>query len=63
MNNGPVPLDPEEGPTIWADRYESNKYTYRLIIGTDPEDPREVHHLSQSEIKTLCRYVKEHRVQ
>lgn len=54
-SNGFTPLDPDQGPTVWARRDESNEHTIEVVEGTDPTEPRESYLLSVAEIKRLGR--------
>lgn len=54
-----IPLDPDEGPTIWAIEEEVNMHTYEIVLGEDPENPRESFRLSRSEIQLLCELSEE----
>ena len=57
MSDEIIPLDPGEGPTIWARQNESNRHTYDIIVGKDPENPIRTYQLSANEIKRLKQYV------
>ena len=48
------PLDPEEGPTVWARQLENNRYTVEIVEGSDPNDGLRSIELSHSEIKRLA---------
>lgn len=47
------PLDPDEGPTVWVNPEAGNKYTVKLLVGQDPENPRKDIVLSHGEIERL----------
>ena len=46
-----IPLDPNEGPTIWLRLGGGNHHTHSLIVGTDPDNPLRSVQVSSSEIK------------
>lgn len=48
-----TPLDPNEGPTVWARQSEANPHTYEIREGTDPTDPIAEFELSAGEIRRL----------
>jgi hypothetical protein len=51
------PLDPNEGPTIWAKQSKSNSHTIKIVIGTNPNDPFKSFELSHNEIKRLNKLI------
>lgn len=53
MSEDYTPLDPDEGPTIWARQVENDKHTVMVAQGTDPSDPYDTFLLSANEIKRL----------
>lgn len=59
MISDPLPLDPNEGPTIWATPLPDNQFTYKVMVGTDPEDPQNTILLSANEIHRLSLLVEE----
>jgi hypothetical protein len=54
-----TPLDPDEGPTIWAKEQESNRFTMKVAVGVDPQDPMSMIHLSVNEIENLYEMIQE----
>lgn len=52
------PLDPDEGPSVWARQSESNRHTYEIATGTDPENPTDTYRLSAREIQRLANLVR-----
>jgi hypothetical protein len=50
-----TPLDPVEGPTVWARQHKRNQHTIEIVTGTDPEDPMETFLLSHKEIRRISR--------
>jgi hypothetical protein len=56
-DHGYSPLDPKEGPTVWAQQVEANKHTVEIVTGTDPTDPTDTYKLSHSEISRLAAMV------
>lgn len=46
-----IPLDPDEGPTVWATRTDA--HTVEIVGGTDPDDPMYFYQLSDAEIERL----------
>jgi hypothetical protein len=52
------PLDPNEGPSVWAKYAESNNHMVVVAIGTDPENPLETFSLSHGEVENLNRLVQ-----
>lgn len=53
----PIPLDPDEGPTLWAKPVDV--HTFNLIFGTDPEDAVTVEPISVGEIERLYSLVED----
>lgn len=52
------PLDPDEGPTVWARQLASNQHTFEVVTGTDPTDPTDSYQLSANEVYKLAGYVE-----
>jgi hypothetical protein len=52
-----TPLDPDEGPPVWARQLTSNRHTIEIVTGTDPTDPTDAYQLSHGEIETLATMV------
>lgn len=50
-----LPLDPDEGPTVWARQHKNNQHTIEIATGADPEDPMETFMLSKNEIRRIYR--------
>jgi len=53
-----TPLDPTEGPTVWAKQDESNPNTYIIAEGTNPLAPQSRYQLSVGEIRRLSSLVE-----
>jgi hypothetical protein len=58
MSDEFTPLDPDEGPTVWARQLENNRYTVEIVEGTDPTDGLRSIELSHNEIKRLNDFIQ-----
>lgn len=58
MSDDFTALDPDEGPTVWARKLDSNKYTVEIVEGTDPENSTNSYQLSHGEIDRLARLIQ-----
>jgi hypothetical protein len=47
-----IPLDPDEGPTLWAER--TGEHSVTLLQGVDPDDPMSAMVISDDEIERLA---------
>jgi len=54
-----IPLDANDGPTVWARQLENNNYTVEVVEGTDPTDGLRSIRLSHQEINRLAEYINE----
>jgi len=52
-----IPLDPNEGPTVWARQLKNNNHTVEIVEGTDPTDGLRSIKLSHNEIERLADYI------
>lgn len=55
-----MPLDPDEGPTIWARPDQANSHTFHVATGEDPTDPMKEVSMSLNEVRRLAEMVEEH---
>jgi hypothetical protein len=58
MSTTSIKLDPDEGPTVWAEQLESNPYTYRIVEKDRDGEVRNKYLLSKGEIERLHRFVQ-----
>jgi hypothetical protein len=48
-----IPLDPNEGPSIWLNKADGNGHTHTIVLGTDPDDPYKSFTISSNEVERL----------
>ena len=58
MSDDFTPLDPDEGPTVWARQLDNNRYTVEVVEGSDPTDGLRSIQLSHNEIERLARLIR-----
>lgn len=49
-----TPLDPTEGPTLWV---EEDEPVYKLLQGTDPDDPVKHIYITEREVENLQEFI------